>query len=90
MDNNTWNEMEDYVEELEFKRKVGLPNRAKPIVDYDSGYGLGGELTVAPLCPHCLEWSYYTTDEADRNGGYTICPFCEGLMYYEDYFKKEI
>ena len=84
-----WGDMENYIKELEFKRRVGLPEKAKSIKDHDCGYGLGDRLTFAPLCPHCLEWSYYTTNEADRNGGYTVCPFCEGLMYDEDYFEEE-
>lgn len=86
MNNNTWSQMEDYVKELEFKKKVGLPEKSKAIRNYDTLYGLGDVLTSAPLCPHCLEWSYYTTDEAKRNGGYTVCPFCRGLMYDENYF----
>lgn len=87
MDNKTWEEMQEYVKELEFKRKVGVPENAKPIADYDSQYGLGDVLQFVPLCPHCLEWSYYTTNDADRNGGYTLCPFCGGAMYDRNYFN---
>lgn len=81
--------IKEYIKQLEFKRKMGLPEKAKPIRDYDTGYGLGDILNFAPLCPHCKEWSYYTTSEADRNGGYTVCPFCEGPMYDETYLAKE-
>lgn len=55
----------------------------RPITEFEGIYGLGDNLQSVPLCPHCGEWSYYTDAEAERNGGYTECPFCEGLMYME-------
>ena len=56
----------------------------KPITEYEEIYGLGDMVSGVPLCPHCGEWSYYTTKEAEENGGYTECPFCGGLMYMPD------
>lgn len=57
----------------------------KPITEYEEIYGLGDMVSGVPLCPHCGEWSYYTTKEAEENGGYTECPFCGGLMYMPDW-----
>ena len=82
--------MKEYIKQLEFKKKNELPESAKPIKDLDVVNGLGDILSFVPLCPHCKEWSYYTTNEADTNGGYTVCPFCEGLMYDEEYFTKRV
>ena len=69
--------------------KPELPEKAKPIVSYEEIYGLGDVINDIPLCPHCGEWSYYTTKEAEINGGYTVCPFCEKLMYMEDFFENK-
>ena len=64
-----------------------IPENAKPIVDFNDAIATGGESIIEnsiPLCPHCGEWSYYTTDEAEANGGFTVCPFCGGAMYMEE------
>lgn len=84
-----YKKIKKYVEELEFKRKVGLPEKAKPITSYEGIYGLGEVINNIPLCPHCGEWSYYTDGDAKRNGGYTVCPFCEKLMYMEEFFENK-
>ena len=61
---------------------MSIPKTALPIIDYS--YTEAADLIHVdeiPLCPHCKEWSYYTSAEADERGGYTICPFCQGEMY---------
>jgi len=63
---------------------MSIPKTALPIIDWEDHFD-GRTDTLyeneIPLCPHCKEWSYYTTSEADERGGYTICPFCQGEMY---------
>ena len=64
----------------------------KPIVKFDNHFD--GRIDVLiknalPLCPHCGEWSYYTDDEAEKNGGYTFCPFCNGAMCLNEIPKTE-
>jgi len=64
-----------------------LPQYALPIVDFDDDFdGRTDTLNVGviPLCPHCKEWSYYTTKQAIENGGFTVCPFCNGKMYMRE------
>lgn len=64
-----------------------IPANAKPIVDFELVYNYATDQINEkglPLCPHCGEWSYYTDDEADENGGYTICPFCGGPMFMRE------
>jgi hypothetical protein len=63
--------------------KTNMPKNAKPITLYEDSYNGSTDtlhVGVIPLCPHCGEWSYYTDNEAEERGGYTICPFCEGAM----------
>ena len=55
-----------------------------PIVDFEDSFdGRTDTLhkNVIPLCPHCKEWSYYTTASANSMNGVHICPFCNGHMY---------
>ena len=63
---------------------MSIPKTALPIIDWDDSY-CGATDTLyeneIPLCPHCKDWSHYTTAEAVERGGYTICPFCQGEMY---------
>lgn len=81
--------IDEYVNEKLFKEKHNLPQKSKPIVSYDGIYGLGDVINHVPLCPHCGEWSYYITRDAEINGGYTVCPFCKGFMYMEDFFVNK-
>ena len=63
---------------------MSIPKTALPIIDWADDFdGCTDTLhkNVIPLCPHCKEWSYYTASEADKRGGFTICPFCQGEMY---------
>ena len=63
---------------------MSIPDTALPIVDWEDSYcGATDTLhkNVMPLCPHCNDWSYYSTDEAEERGGYILCPFCGGAMY---------
>lgn len=63
---------------------MSIPKTALPIVDWEEWF-CGATDTLdeneMPLCPHCGEWSSYTTVEAEQRGGYCICQFCGGEMY---------
>ena len=72
------------IDSMQFMRRSDDMKEKKPITEYEEIYGLGDMVSGVPLCPHCGEWSYYTTKEAEENGGYTECPFCGGLMYMPD------
>ena len=69
-----WNESEN-------KKRM---DKVLPIIDFEDSFdGMTDTLhkNCIPLCPHCKEWSYYTTKSAKQNNGVHICQFCGGGMY---------